>query len=133
MPAVGLTFSPINAPQGQGSAGQSPLQDAIKLLSFKLPTVVGAGTGSGFLGPPTLAGGLGPSDGGMNQFLMQLLKGIVPDAGGPADAPVMGQPPRPAVQFPQATPPQLPPMGGAPDMPNIPRPDLQFPEGFRFG
>jgi len=121
MAAVGMTFSPLNAPMpGQPGSQASPLQDAIKLLSFQLPSVVGAGAGSGVLGPPTAAGGLsaGVGDGSANSWLMQLLKGLVPDAGQTGMAPgappqAPGGPPRPAVQFPQA------PVQQAPQMPGI--------------
>jgi len=103
MPTVGLTFSPLNTPQpGQGGQGPgaSPLQDAIKLLSFQLPSVVGAWAGSGVLGPPTAAGGLGAlqGNGSMNQFLMQLLRGVLQGQPGELQGPP-GIAPTPRVQF----------------------------------
>ena len=53
---TGLSFSPFQQPQGmqpaQGpSQGATPVQDAIRLLSFRMPSVVGAGA-------PTAAGNL---------------------------------------------------------------------------
>lgn len=128
MPPVGMTFSPLNAPsQGQpGQGPQSPLQDAIKLLSFKLPTTVGAGAPSGLLGPPTAAGAMGPQqgDGSMDNWLMQLLKGLVPDAGTSTPPQDPGSL-RPAVQYPQATPPRV--TGAPPVIPSAP--DVQMPQG----
>lgn len=76
----GISFSPLQNPQtSQGPAntsGVSPLQDAIKLLSFKLPTSVGPTQ-------PPLQGGpsaLGPLLGNSvaQNWLMALFQGMQP-------------------------------------------------------
>jgi hypothetical protein len=76
-----MTFSPLNAPLGQGPrSGASPLQDAIQLLHFELPRLSGAAAPSGVLGSPTAVGAqLG--NGGTNAWLLKFLQGLVPNAG----------------------------------------------------
>ena len=94
---AGISFSPAqNAQPGQmGSGatkpGATPLQDAIKLLSFKLPTNVGAAapSPSQIMGGPTALGAqLG--NGVANNWLMALFRGLNPAATGgfQAHAPV---------------------------------------------
>jgi hypothetical protein len=88
---AGISFSPAqNQPTGQAGGGMSkpgatPLQDAIKLLSFKLPTNVGAGapSPSQIMGGPTALGAqLG--NGVANDWLMALFRGLNPAASGGA-------------------------------------------------
>lgn len=148
----GVSFSPINAapPAGQGTP-QSPLQDAIKILSFRMPKVVGA------YSPSPLAGNLGDSV--ADNWLMNLFKGLLPGGESPVPgapgapppfgfpgsgasggsgggtppptwtgAPPPGPPPQappPVVQFePPGIPPVLPPIGppAPPPPPEVPPP-----------
>jgi hypothetical protein len=86
---AGISFSPAqNQPTGQvgggmAKPGATPLQDAIKLLSFKLPTNVGASapSPSQIMGGPTPMGAqLG--NGVANNWLMALFQGLNPAATG---------------------------------------------------
>lgn len=86
---AGISFSPAQQPiAGQPTGmrpGTTPLQDAIKLLSFKLPTNVGAGAPS----PTQLMGGPSPfgaqlGNGVANNWLMALFQGLNPAASGAA-------------------------------------------------
>lgn len=85
MADVGLTFSPTsdqsNAQQRTpGGGGLSPVQDAIRILSFKLPTVLGPGaiTPGSNLGQPY---GLGDSV--IQEWLRQLMMGVGGASGSP--------------------------------------------------
>ncbi len=105
MADVGLTFSPLSQPTGAGSGsryGASPaLQEAIQLLSLRLPTqgLANAPAGPSLLGSPTA---LGSRLGGAlpqqalqgqptNDFLQQLMSMLGP-MGGPSPARVQFQP-----------------------------------------
>jgi len=93
MADAGLTFSPLNTQPGQPGRGSNTVQDAIKLLSFRLPTT--GPTASPLLGPPT--GGMP----GTSSWLMQLLQGLIRNPGtqtGQTGQPPLG-PPRPSVQL----------------------------------
>ena len=122
MDQLGQSFSPLNTDptQPQGPNTSSPLQDAIKILSFRMPKVVGAAS------PSPLAG---QGTGGIADWLTKLLQGLLPPTGGalasggptsPFGGPMGGAPtmigggmppvgggpaPNPVVQF---TPPQAP-------------------------
>lgn len=91
MDQPGLSFSPFNQRPGQAAPGvaQSPVQDAIKILSFRMPSVVGASAPapSGLLGGPTPQGA-GVGGGLMQEFLKRLLIGQQA-TGGPSPAPSM--------------------------------------------
>lgn len=106
MAGPGVSFSPLNTSSPQGQAGhQSPLQDAIKILSFRMPTVVGAATGS------PLAGSLGDSV--ADNWLMNLFQGLLPSG----SSPMPSAPGAPAAQPPFGFP-SAPPSGpGAPGAP----------------
>lgn len=86
----GVSFSPLN--NGQvgpvtGNAG-SPLQDAIKILSFRLPTVVGAS------GISPLAGN--PGDSVANDWLLRLFQGLMPGGSPAAPMGIQGAPAAPS-------------------------------------
>ena len=88
---VGQSFSPLNQPQGQGAQGNyrttSPVQDAIKILSLRLPTLVGKQSPSGVLsGVPNAAGG-GSDNALMQNWLRQLFAGF---SGGSGDRSPVG-------------------------------------------
>lgn len=76
MPDVGLSFSPTQAPNqyGQGQGGRSgpsnPVMDAIKILSFRVPQILGPGSP---VAPGLLAGqgGATPGLGGNDAALIQ--------------------------------------------------------------
>ena len=59
---LGTTFGPTNLPMQQQQSGQNrplnPVQDAIRVLSFRVPSVVGANSPipQGLLGGPTALG-----------------------------------------------------------------------------
>ncbi len=59
----GISFSPFNQPpqmgQGQRPGGVTPIQDAIRMLSFRMPSTVGASspTPQGLMGGQTALGG----------------------------------------------------------------------------
>lgn len=112
MALPGVSFSPLNTSSPQGTSGQaSPLQDAIKILSFRMPKVVGAATGS------PLAGKLGDSV--ADNWLMNLFQGLLPEGNSPvSSAPgAPGAPGAPAAQPPFGFP-SAPPSGpGAPGAP----------------
>lgn len=103
MSDLGVSFSPFNQPQkGQAPAGQTaPVQDAIKIMSLRMPTVAGASAAApqALLGGPTAQGGqLGSANGGLLQaFLRRLLLGGQPTAGvnPPAPPQGLGAPPMP--------------------------------------
>lgn len=86
----GLSFSPFNQKPNQAAPGQqsAPVQDAIKIMSFRMPSVVGAGAPApqGLLGGPTGQGGSLDS-GLLQEFLRRILMGQggqPQSAGGPA-------------------------------------------------
>lgn len=88
----GVSFSPINDASQPGHAGPqgSPLQDAIKILSFRMPTVVGAQMSAG----SPLAGNLGDSV--ADDWLLKLFRGLLPTGpapGAPAAPPPPSAPP----------------------------------------
>lgn len=85
MPPVGVSFSPLggnsqasgsNTGQASPSGFAAPVQDAIKLLSFRLPSQVGASAGApgSIMGGPTA---LGPQIGNAiaEQWLRRLFQG----------------------------------------------------------
>lgn len=92
MSDLGVSFSPFNQPaagkaQPVGAAGQ-PVQDAIKILSLRVPTTVGASSGApqSLLGGPTalgsqlnsfaaLGGGQAGQVGNIQEFLRRILLG----------------------------------------------------------
>jgi hypothetical protein len=136
-----MTFSPLNSgTPGQMGRPQNPVQDAIKLLSFRMPATVGAGAGAApsLLGAPQLGAQVG--NGVAGNWLMQLLQGLVQNPGSqtadtsgsmPGAAP--GTIPPPKVQFPQQnipqqnvpqTPPMPIPMGGGMGMPQMQTPQF---------
>ena len=125
----GISFSPLNAPMGpQDGTAQSPLQDAIKILSFRMPSVVGAGAAS------PLAGGMG--GGLVDDWLTKLFKGMVsgPQGGLPAaptdqtPPPSLTQPspfaPPPSVAPPPSFTGNVPPPGPPPS--SAPPPNVEF-------
>lgn len=86
MDQPGVSFSPFNQRPGQASPGavQSPVQDAIKIISFRMPSTVGASAPA----PASLLGGptpQGPGLGGglMQEFLKRLLLGQQPQGAAP--------------------------------------------------
>ncbi len=105
---LGVSFSPLDTGQGGQSGpgpGGSPLQDAIKILSFRMPTVVGA------QGVSPLAGN--PGDNPTDNWLQNLFKGLLP----PDQPGVPGQPAAPVGPMVTGAP---GPMGGAPpSAPNV--------------
>lgn len=149
----GVSFSPLNAQAGPtGQNGASPLQDAIKILSFRMPTVVGA------LGQPTLPGSggsplLGGPGGMATDWLTNLFRGLAPaDTGGqpmtgaptnpvnpgggnappsftdtqPPGPPPQGPPgPRVIMHGPQPIGPDMPPVAPPPDTPDTQPPDFR--------
>src|SRR4051812_38019256 len=75
MPDVGLSFSPTQAPgqygqQGTRSGPSNPVMDAIKILSFRVPQILGPGSP---VAPGMLAGqgGATPGLGGNDAALIQ--------------------------------------------------------------
>ncbi len=108
MALPGVSFSPLNTGSTPGQSGQaSPLQDAIKILSFRMPTVVGAQMSAG----SPLAGNLGDSV--ADNWLMNLFRGVLP-----AGTAVPGTPGQPA-QPPPVGYPGAPPSGGTAPPPII--------------
>lgn len=147
----GLSFSPLgdrnggqNDPREGGGAGASPIQDAIRVLSLRIPQFAGPGSiapqqllnspGAAGIAPP---GGLQP--GGLEQFLKFLfgqmagasgmqptapMPGGMPGAPGGAAPPKIGpgvQAPAPGGAFPEIpgpqgpqAPPQMPGTGNTP-------------------
>jgi hypothetical protein len=79
--AAGLSFSPMNQTPSPGQTGQAqtnPLQDAIRMLSFRLPQNVGASAPSpgGIMGGPTALGGQTGPNPGLTAMLMALFRGM---------------------------------------------------------
>lgn len=78
MPDIGLTFAPTSDPMtaSHGQSNQSsPVQDAIRILSFRLPTVLGAGA-------ITPAQNMGPSYGLGDSVIQNWLRQLMLGAGG---------------------------------------------------
>src|SRR5690348_4052045 len=78
MANVGLSFSPTqsNGPNANGQDGRgtaSPVMDAIKILSFRVPQILGpnAPVAPGLLGGP---GGAGPSGFDNSAMVLQFLQ-----------------------------------------------------------
>src|SRR5262245_8106566 len=117
--SIGLSFTPTaqNQAQQQAFGSSNPVQDAVKILSLKVPTVVGAQSlaPAGLLNAPG-AGGL---PGGLN--LDDLLKKLFAAGGGPASLPpgfggtpgITGAPSPPSL-MPRITPGTPPPSGAPP-------------------
>ena len=75
MADAGMTFSPLNTQPGQTPGrGPNTVQDAIKLLSFRLPE--NGASASPLLGPQTALGGQ------PQNWLIQLLHGLIQNPGG---------------------------------------------------
>ena len=75
MALPGVSFSPLDKGPNQ-SQETAPVQDAIKIMSFRMPSVVGAGAPApqGLLGGPTAQGGFLQS-GLMQALLKRLFQG----------------------------------------------------------
>lgn len=90
----GLNFAPTGDGRQQQGQSQTPLQDAIKVLSLRIPQFVGAGRG---IAPQELLMGGGsagvPGAGGVPGGLEEFLRRVFGQMGG-GQAPTMG--PRPA-------------------------------------
>lgn len=109
--SLGVSFSPLD--QGKASGQDqpvNPVQEAIKLLSFRMPTVVGAGAPSplALMGGPNGGGtqlGMSAADQWIRRFLMGQM-GQQPGSApvGPGQAPA-GPAPNPNVGY---TPPGMP-------------------------
>lgn len=113
--SIGLSFAPGQNPNQQQPGSQdsaiSPVQQAIKILSMRVPQNAGPGgiTPNALLTGPGSAG-LGAAGGGFD--LMALLRRLLQPGGqssaGPADAMPMpgpaGQMPSPSVPLPHVTP-----------------------------
>lgn len=137
MDTFGLSFSPTQQnsntqnPNNQsptaGGSG-SPIQDAIKVLSLRIPHI----TGPGGIAPPGLlnsAGGAGMPQGGaggLEEFLRRLFGGqgipgmgaapppnVIPGVGGGPGENPLPSPPGGFNPSPAPPPPSGPPMGGA--------------------
>lgn len=92
----GLSFSPLNPPPGQaggpngyqpGGGSGSPIQDAVRILSLRIPRVVGASA----LGPSPLLngpGGAGFGGGGSLEALLMRIFGRRPGSGPVAAMPM---------------------------------------------
>lgn len=134
MADLGMSFSPFNqdasgkAQAGQ-TAGAAPVQDAIKILSLRTPTVVGASAPApqSLLGGPTVQGG-SVGTAGSADALQALLRRLLM-AQAPSAAPG-GQPPSsPFALTPGATAPMAPSMAPL----SAPPTDPPLPVSFNFG
>jgi hypothetical protein len=148
----GLNFAPTAQNQqqnAQNGQSQSPIQDAIKVLSLRIPSFVGArGIAPNELlqgGGAAAAGGMGAGmPGGLEQFLRQLFGQM---GGGPMGGGGLASPPQPHIGIggslgkTLAPPEPTPPMGTMPQprMPDpmssptprigtMPQPRLQMPQ-----
>ena len=128
--SIGLSFAPTGQRDAQNGPDASPLQQAIKILSLRVPQNAGAGG----IAPTALltgpgAAGLGGLGGGMDllAFLRRLLQPGAPrQPGGMGGVPGMGSAPGvppPSVPLPNITPgdtgPRLP-GPGTPTFPGMP-------------
>ena len=105
MPAYspGLSFQPGATATGQGQSRETPLQSAVKLLSLRLPTVVGARSPI----PQALIGGsgMGPQGlgaygaGSLEALIAQLMQAANGGQGGQGPGPGPGAPNIPAPIF----------------------------------
>lgn len=104
----GLSFSPFNqSPMRSNSQATAPVQDAIKILSFRMPSVVGSSAPA----PGALLGGPTPQGSGMDGGLAQeLLKRLLQGQG---TAPVPGMPTPGVPGGPSAAPMSMPGQIGA--------------------
>lgn len=116
----GLSFAPTGQNEAQNAQNQTPLQDAIKVLSLRIPSFVGAQGiapqallgGAGAAGAPgasAVPGGPGPGGvpGGLDDWLRRLLMGMGNPMGGgqPGGQPAaMGAPPPMGIPTPRVTP-----------------------------
>src|SRR5262245_35401605 len=80
MADVGLSFSPTNQPYGTPTTGsqRSPSQDAIQILRFRLPSILGASAIAprSLLGGPALQGSMmGGSGTAAEDFIRRLFGG----------------------------------------------------------
>jgi len=93
MAATGVTFAPGSDGRGQsGSGGAMPVQEAIRLLSFRLPTTVGPGapTSPGLLAggaPGAMAGGAGGGMASLGPGIEAWLRALFTGGGLPGSAP----------------------------------------------
>ena len=115
MADIGISFSPTNdnsAQRNQTGNTASPVQDAIRILSFSLPKVLGASAVTPLqnLGGPSA---LGSQFG--NSFLEQLLRHLITGAG-PSGAPS----PYDGIYGPGASAPPSPTAGGPPPSSPLP-------------
>lgn len=124
---MGLSFAPTgNRDQDQANgSNQTPLQDAIKVLSLRMPSFVGAAQGISPLAGMAGGGSAGvPNIGGVPGGLEDLLRRLFGGGGGlqPAGVPPLGPPP-PTVSFPEIPgQPSGRPVGPGPDPSNTREP-----------
>lgn len=113
MAPLGMSF--LNSDQAKNAGPSNPVQDAIRILSFSIPRVVGAGGLSPLMGPGS---GLDPAL--IQQWLRLLGSGGIPFPGEPAGP--ITQPPSGRIPFPGGpTGPVTLPPGGRIPMPGGPR------------
>ena len=106
---TGLSFSPFNqnTDQNYRQGSVSPVQDAIKILSLRMPTMVGPHAPSGVLAGGPTRGGMDANNAMMANWLRMLFSGQL-GAGGPGGPGMPGgslpsgwgsTPPMPGVSF----------------------------------
>lgn len=112
MANVGLSFSPTSdqtnaQSKQQTGSGLSPVQDAIRILSFRVPTVLGASAVSPLvgLGSQPIGGGAPIDSALMQEWLRRLFGGEAGGGFGSAGQPGTGLPPAPSGGAPPPTPP----------------------------
>lgn len=108
MSDLGVSFSPFNQdakPQNQAQGSAAPVQDAIKILSLRQPTVAGASAPApqALLGGPTVQG----SQMGAEGLLAMLRKLLLGPTAGATPGAAQGAPPPPS-SFGTAGAPSLP-------------------------
>lgn len=127
---MGLSFAPTgnNELDKANGANQTPIQDAIKVLSLRMPFNVGSGGITPLAGMAGGAAGL-PNVGGIPGGLEDLLRRLFASSGMGAPsvpgqpAPPPMRPPGPVVTFPETQGPEVPP--GLPGrMPPMPGPGM---------
>lgn len=139
MDDLGLSFAPTaqNQQQGNGGSAATPIQDAIKVLNLRIPTVHGA-IPSPLMNAPGGAGIPNIGVGGLEQWLRMLfgqqgplsaggmtagapLPNVTPGAGGPKpDFPMPPAPPIPNTMPNEPAPGSFQPGGFAPETPQAP-------------
>lgn len=133
MADLGMSFSPFNqdasgkAQAGQ-TAGAAPVQDAIKILSLRTPTVVGASAAApqALLGGPTVQGGSVGTAGSADALQALLRRLLMAQA---ASAAPGGQPPSSPFAL---TPGMAAPLAPS-AAPSAPPTDPPLPVSFNFG